>query len=278
MAAGVRLTAAAVISILLCAAILAPWLAPHDPLETHLSELLRGPSFRYPFGTDHLGRCVFSRMLYGARLSLGIAAAVVALAATLGSLAGLTAGYAGGWLDALLMRAADAILAIPALVLSLLIAGLLGPGGFSVILALSMTGWTRYARAVRGVVRATRPRTFVDATRVLGASEVYIAFRRVLPEAAPAILVLGALETGTVILTIASLGFLGLGLQPPAPEWGAMLQGGRYYLRAAPHLILFPGAAILIVVASFQHLAELLRVALHPQRIGFADETVAPHN
>jgi peptide/nickel transport system permease protein len=278
MAAVVRVTATAMLSILFCTAILGPWLAPHDPLEVHLSERLHRPSLRYPLGTDHLGRCVFSRMLYGARLSLGIAAAVVAVAATLGSLAGLAAGYAAGWLDPLLMRTADAMLAIPALVLSLFIAGLLGPGGLSVILALSMTGWTRYARAVRGVVRATRRRMFVDATRVLGASQVYIAFRRVLPEAMPAILVLGALETGTVILTVASLGFLGLGLQPPAPEWGSMLQDGRYYLRAAPHLVLFPGAAILLAVASFQHLAERLRVSLHPQRIGFADETIAPPN
>jgi peptide/nickel transport system permease protein len=271
-----RMAGATLLLLVVVPPIFAPWIAPHDPLDLHLAERLQGPSVTYPFGTDHLGRCVFSRVLYGARLSLGIALVVSAITAIFGTLIGLAAGYAGGWMDALLMRVVDAILAIPNLVLTLVIAGLLGPGLVSLIVALSISGWTRYARSVRGIVRAATTRTFVAATRTLGAPAMYIVLRRILPETLPTVFALSALGSGRIVLSVAALSFLGLGLQPPAPEWGSMLQSGRYYLRAAPHLIWFPGAAILITVAALQNLAERLRQDLDPQGLLFAGEALAP--
>jgi peptide/nickel transport system permease protein len=271
-----RMAGATLLLLVVVPPIFAPWIAPHDPLDLHLAERLQGPSVTYPFGTDHLGRCVFSRVLYGARLSLGIALVVAAITAIFGTLIGLAAGYAGGWMDALLMRVVDAILAIPNLVLTLVIAGLLGPGLVSLIVALSISGWTRYARSVRGIVRAATTRTFVAATRTLGAPAMYIVLRRILPETLPTVFALSALGSGSIVLSVAALSFLGLGLQPPAPEWGSMLQSGRYYLRTAPHLIWFPGAAILITVAALQNLAECLRQDLDPQGLLFAGEALAP--
>jgi peptide/nickel transport system permease protein len=144
------------------------------------------------------------------------------------------------------------------------------------IVALSISGWTRYARSVRGIVRAATTRTFVAATRTLGAPAMYIVLRRILPETLPTVFALSALGSGRIVLSVAALSFLGLGLQPPAPEWGSMLQSGRYYLRAAPHLIWFPGAAILITVAALQNLAECLRQDLDPQGLLFAGEALAP--
>ena len=267
---------ATILVLLIGAAVLAPWIAPHDPAELHLADRLQGPSVTYPFGTDHLGRCVFSRVLFGARLSLGIAIAVVATTAGLGTLVGLTAGYVGGFLDEVVMRGVDSMLAVPSLVLALVIAGLLGPGIPSIVVALSLAGWMRYTRAVRGIVRSVKTRAFIDATRVLGASESYILPRRILPEVLPTVLVLAALGMASTVLTIAALSFLGLGLQPPAAEWGSMLQSGHLHLRAAPHLVWFPGLAILFTVAAFQILAESLRQRLDPRGLTFPEEALAP--
>jgi peptide/nickel transport system permease protein len=242
--------------MLVSVAALAPWISPNDPLAVHVHERLSPPSRSYPLGTDDLGRCVLSRLLYGMRLSLGISVVVVALSASLGTVAGIAAGYGGALVDEILMRLVDALLAVPGLVLALVIAGLLGPGAPALVLGLCATGWMRYARVVRGIVVSTKHSLFIDATRALGAPGSYILTRHVLPEVLPSVQILASLGMSGAILSIAALSFLGLGLQPPSPEWGSMLQAARPYLRTAPALMMLPGAAILLTAVVFRLLSE----------------------
>nr|BEL01496.1 ABC transporter permease [Dehalococcoides mccartyi] len=252
-------------------ATLAPLIAPHSPTEQHLSLKLSPPSWEYPLGTDNLGRCVLSRIIYGAQTSLQIAVVVVGITGLLGTTLGLLAGYFGGLLDEIIMRITDVVLAFPGLILALVVAGLLGPGLFNVMLALAIVGWTSYARVVRGCVLSAKEKTFVEAARALGDSEAHILLRHILPEVMAPVIVMATLGMGSTILSAAGLSFLGLGVQPPTPEWGAMMNSGRDFLEAAPHLIIFPGLAILFTVLSFNFLGDGLRDALDPRPKGNLD-------
>jgi len=256
----------AIVLSLVLVAIFAPFIAPHDPVGQHLELRLLSPSTEYLLGTDGLGRCVLSRLIYGTRISLQVGVVVVGITAISGTLLGLIAGYLGGIIDEITMRIVDVLLAFPGLILALVIAGLLGPGLFNVMLALSVVGWTRYARVVRGCVLSAKERGFVEAARAIGSSNFYIMFRHVLPETLSPVIVMATLGMGWTILSAAALSFLGLGAQPPMPEWGSMLNEGRAFMRVAPHLTTFPGMAIMVTVLSFNFLGDGLRDALDPRQ------------
>ncbi|ELZ06610.1 nickel transporter permease [Natrialba aegyptia] len=256
---------ALVVAIAVAAAV-GPFIAPYDPTTQQLTNRLQHPSLAHPLGTDQLGRDVLSRLLHGARLSLGIAVAVTGIRLTLGTTIGLLAGYAGGWTDEFLMRLVDVQLAFPGLVLALVIAGILGPSLRNVMLALALVGWASYARLVRGTVLATKERNFVRAARLLNVSRFRIATRHLLPTVAGPVVVLATLNMGTVILGTAGLSFIGLGAQPPTAEWGTMLSDGRHHLRSAWWIANVPGVAIMLTVLGFTLLGDGLRDVLDPKR------------
>ena len=245
-------------------ALLAPWLAPHDPTFVDPASGFAGASSAHWLGTDNLGRDILSRLLYGARWSLGLVAVATALIMSVGVAVGVASGYVGGRLDDVLMRLVDTMLSVPSLLLGLAIVGSLGPGIGSVMIGLASIWWVGYARVVRGLVLSLRERGFVDAARALGATDRRIVMRHILPGLMPAVAVLASLEMGELVLAISGLSFLGLGAQPPTPEWGAMLNDGRAFFFAAPRLMLFPGLAISVAVLGFNLLGDGLRDALDP--------------
>ena len=242
----------------------APLFAPADPAAVNAADRLLPPSLAHPFGTDNLGRDILSRIIWGARLSLGTAALATALILTLGVGLGLVSGYFGGLVDDLLMRVVDVLLAFPALILALAIVGTLGPGGVSVIIGIVAVAWADYARVMRGLVLAAREQPYVESARAIGAPHRRIILRHLLPNVVPPIVVLASLEMGGIILAVSALSFLGLGAQPPTPEWGAMLNDGRVFIQSAPQLMVYPGLAISIVVVGFNLLGDGLRDALDP--------------
>jgi peptide/nickel transport system permease protein len=253
-----------VILILCLMAVLAPWLAPHDPLSQNLQDRLLPPGGGYPLGTDNLGRCVASRIIYGSRVTLQVGVMVVLITATVGILAGSAAGYLGGWLDELIMRGVDILLAFPGLILSLAIAGILGPSLYSIMLALSLVGWTGYARVVRGSILSAKEKDYVLAARSLGIKDKSLLLHHIMPNILAPVIVMATMGMAHVMLSAAALSFLGLGLQPPYPEWGSMLNAGRPFMRTAPHLTVFPGLAIMLTVMAFNFLGDGLRDALDP--------------
>lgn len=254
--------------IIVLAAVIGPEVAPYSPVEQNLGERLQSPSVEHPFGTDQLGRDVLTRLLYGARISLGISLAVTAIRLVVGTAVGLIAGYAGGWTDELLMRLVDVQLAFPGIVLALVIAGALGPSLLNMMLALAVVGWAAYARVVRGEVLSMKEREFITAARLLGRSRSHVAGRHLVPNTLSPVIVLATLDMGGVILGTAGLSFLGLGAQPPTPEWGTMIASGRNYLRDAWWLVNVPGVAILLTVLGFNLLGDRCRDVLA------TDETV----
>lgn len=239
----------------------APWIVPHDPLAI-VGASLEPPSWQHPFGTDRLGRDVFSRVLAGARLSLGVALLALVLIAGVGLVLGAVAGVAGRVLDTLIMRAVDAVLAIPGLVLAMAIAGLFPPGLLTVVIALTLVWWARYARLTRALVLGCRERQFVEASQALGASRRHIFTRHMLPHILPPILALSSLELGSLLLAVAGLSFLGLGAQPPTPEWGTMINDAKSVFLIAPHALLAPGLAVSVTVLLFNVAGEALGDAL----------------
>ncbi|RKD75989.1 nickel transport system permease protein [Sinobaca qinghaiensis] len=246
--------------------ILAPWIAPHDPVHVNLAVKLAPPSWEYPLGTDHFGRCTLSRLLYGARVSLGFAFLIFAASLGIGLLIGTLAGYIGGWIDLLLMRFCDGVMAFPNLVLVLGIVGLLGPGLWQVVVALMMVQWVYYARMIRGMVVSMKEQNFITAARMSGSSTGKIIRRHLIPNVLPPIIVMGTLEMGWAIMDISALSFLGLGIQPPTPEWGAMIHEGKAFIRSQPELMIYPGLFILFVVISFNILGESLSERLGVKR------------
>ncbi len=258
------LAGTALIVALCLVALLAPYIAPHDPLDPNLPQRLQSPGGEYLLGTDNLGRCIFSRIVYGTRITLKLGAIVVGITSCTGVLLGAVAGYRGGVVDEVVMRLVDVLLAFPGIILALVIAGLLGPSLYTIMFALSLIGWTSYARVVRGAVLSVKEREFVEAVRSLGAGEVRILFRHVLPNVMAPVIVMATLGLAHVILSAAALSFLGLGVQSPEPEWGAMLNLGRDFLRTAPNMTIFPGLAIMLTVLSFNFLGDGLRDALDP--------------
>lgn len=219
---------------------------------------------RYPLGTDHLGRCILSRLIYGARVSLSAAFAVMTVTLAISTVVGALAGYAGGRVDALIMRICDIFLAFPSLILALALVGVMGPGLPNVVLALALSQWAWYARMIRGMVLSLKERNYVLAAKVAGTGQCTIIAKHILPNILPQIAVLVTLDIGWVILHIAGMSFLGLGIQPPTPEWGAMINDGRQFLRGYPSLMAYPGIMILSVVMAFNLLGDTLRDILDP--------------
>ncbi|MGH9123924.1 MAG: dipeptide ABC transporter ATP-binding protein [Acidimicrobiales bacterium] len=258
-------TGLVIVIFLVLLTILGPALAPKDPLQIDTGHLLKGPSHAAWFGTDNLGRDIFSRVLAAARTSIPLALVIGALMIVIGTIVGAVAGYFGSWVDSTLMRVVDVFLAFPSLVLSLAIAGTLGAGDRSVIIALVATGWPTYARLVRGGVLAERERDYVEAVRGAGARPRRIVLRHILPNAASPIMVLLSFDLGTIVLFIASLGYLGVGIPPPTPEWGTMVSDGKNFIFSAPQMVIFPGLAVALTVIGFNLLGDGLRNALDPR-------------
>jgi len=256
------------VGVLAVVGILAPVLAPHDPLQRAMRERLTPPSSKHWLGQDELGRDILSRIVYGARISLTIGIVSVGVGMALGVPWGLLSGFYGGKLDLISQRLLDILLAFPPIILVILVVTVLGPGLWNAMMVIGITSVPRYSRVVRGSVLALRDTEYVQAARALGASDFRILSRHVLPNVLGPVVVLGTLYTATAILTAAGLGFLGLGAQAPTPEWGAMLSRGREYLRIAPHVSAFPGLAIFFSVLGFNLLGDGLRDALDPRLRG----------
>ena len=261
---------AGIVLVAVVAAVFGPWLAPYDPSAQELSLRLEGPTGLHWFGLDELGRDILARVLSGARISLLVGIVVVGVSSTIGILLGSIAGYFGGRVDEIISRVIDILLAFPGLLLAIALVAVLGPSLTNVVFALSLIGWVGYARLVRGQVLRARELDFVQAARALGATTSRILARHVIPTTLPAVSVQATLGMGGAILAEAALSFLGLGVQPPTPSWGPMLNYGRGHLLDAPHLTIFPGLAIAILVLGFNFLGDGLRDALDPATQGRA--------
>jgi peptide/nickel transport system permease protein len=253
-----------VLALVLIAAA-APWLAPASPTAPDLSLRLLPPSSEYWFGTDELGRDIFSRIIYGARLTLYVVVLVAVIAAPVGLLVGTLAGYFGGWVAAVLMRITDIFLAFPRLILALAFVAALGPGIENAIIAISITAWPPYARIARAETLSIRNADYISAVRLQGASSTRIIWRYIVPMCSSSVIVRVTLDMAGVILTAAGLGFLGLGAQPPMPEWGAMISAGRKFLLDQWWVATIPGIAIFIVSLGFNLLGDGLRDVLDPK-------------
>ncbi|MBI3733885.1 MAG: ABC transporter permease [Chloroflexi bacterium] len=258
----------ALMAVFVACALTASVLAPYDPIKQFLSQRLKPPSPEHWMGTDQLGRDLFSRMLFGAQISLTIGVGVVAPVAVFGTILGLVAGYAGGLLDEILMRVTDVFLAFPPLILAMAIAGALGPSLTNAMIAIAVVSWPVYVRLVRGQVLSLRQREFVEAARAIGASTPRILSQHLLPNLLAPLLVQATFDLGGTILIAAGLSFIGFGAQIPTPEWGVMISDGRKYVTTQPWLPLFPGLAILVTVAAFNLIGDGLRDALDPRLRG----------
>jgi peptide/nickel transport system permease protein len=255
------------ISIIILIGILAPILDPYDArTDSNLAEARQPPSAEHLFGTDRLGRDVFRRILHGTRVSLMIGFVVVFVSGAIGTTLGLLAGYFGGWSDTVVMRSMDVLLAFPAILLAIAIVAVRGPGLTNTILAVVIVGIPGYARVVRSMVLSLRERDYVDAARMVGVSNTRIMFGHILPNSLTPLIVQMTLGIGGAIVFAAALGFLGLGVQPPTPEWGSMIADGLPLLNQAPYLVFYPGMAIMITVLAFNLFGDGLRDALDPQQ------------
>jgi len=256
------------IAILLCwglTALLAPWVAPFDPIAQDPSVSLQPPGGAHPFGTDNYGRDILSRVIWASRIDLQISLLGVVFPFCIGTLLGALSGYLGGLTDTLVMRVIDVVLAFPFLVLMLAIIAVLGPGLLSFYIAMTMVGWVSYARLVRAQVLAAREREFVEAAKALGASDLRIFMRHILPNIMQPLIVQSAIGMAGAVLAEATLSFLGLGVPPPTPSWGAMLNDARAHLFDAPHTVVFPAIAVMCCVLSFNFLGDALRDYLDPR-------------
>jgi len=256
---------AAVLLLAVAAALLAPVVAPHDPLKQDLNHTLGRPDRVHPLGTDNVGRDVLSRVIWGTRVSLVAGFGSVVIAVVVGGVLGLTAGYAGGRVDNLIMRVMDAVLSFPPLVLALALGAVLGAGLIGVVIALGVVYTPTFARLMRGQVLAITAREYVDAARALGLPGWRIAWSHVLPNATAPIVVQASLSVAFAILAEASLSFLGLGVQPPGASWGSMINAGRGYLQQAPWIVFGPGAALFVTVVGLNFVGDAIRDALDPR-------------
>ena len=258
----IALFAGMVILFLILAAILAPWIAPYDATTPDYANVLSGPSFTHLAGTDVFGRDIFSRIIWGGRVSLTVGFVSVALGCIAGMVLGLVSGFAGGFLDSLIMRFCDVLLAFPGILLAIAVVAVLGPGISNVVYAIAVFSMPVFARLVRGSTLALKQTVYVQAARSIGVRKLPLILYHILPGTLPGVIVYLSLRIGTSILTAAALSFIGLGAQPPSPEWGAMLSDGRSYLGVADHLTVFPGIAIFVTVLAFNLLGDGLRDAL----------------
>lgn len=249
-------------------ALFAPFLTPYNPTKPDLNLALEGPRAGHLFGNDELGRDILARILFGARISLVVGLAGTAIALTGGIILGSLSGYFGGWVDTVIMRVMDIMLAFPSFLLALAIVSILGAGLFNLVVAIGVFSIPSFSRVVRGSVLSVKNQDYVEAARAVGLSHARILIAHILPNCMAPIIVLATMRIATAILTASGLSFLGLGAQPPTPEWGAMLSNGREYLRAAPHLSTFPGLAIMFAVLGFNLFGDGLRDALDPRMKG----------
>lgn len=253
------------VALLVSGAVVAPLLAHHDPNHVDVLRKFMPPSRSFPLGTDNLGRDVFARLLFGARVSIGTAVLAGLAIGGLGTVVGLVAGYLGGFIDGLIGRVVDILLSFPSFLLAMAVLGLVGPGLQNLVLALVAVSWAQYARIVRSTVLVERQRDYVEAARAAGASRLRIMRRHVLPNIVAPVIVLITLDMGIVLLQISGLSFLGLGVKPPTAEWGSMLSEGRNYLDQAPQMMTYPGATIFLLVLGLNLLGDGLRDALDPR-------------
>ncbi|MFD1623160.1 ABC transporter permease subunit [Azospirillum griseum] len=251
--------------LLALAAAAAPWIAPYDPAGFDYDRVLEGPSWAHWAGTDSYGRDIFSRILWGARISLSVGLLSVMLGGIVGIALGLVSGFRGGFIDSLIMRLCDVLLAFPGILLAIGIVAILGPGIENVIYAVAIFSIPVFARLVRGSTLSLKQAVYVDAARAIGVRDRMLMLRHILPGTLPSVIVYVSMRIGTSILTAASLSFIGLGAQPPSPEWGAMLADGRSYIGVASHVTFYPGLAIFITVLAFNLLGDGLRDALDPK-------------
>ncbi len=252
--------------LIILAAVFAPVVTGGaDPLKGSLTMALEPPSREHIFGTDKMGRDIFTRVIYGARASLTSTFAVVLLIFLVGTAAGVTAGYFGGWIDSVIMRFADMMLAFPGLVLALAVAGIMGAGSRNAVIAIVLVNWTKYARLARSLVLKIRDRDYVAAAIVTGSKTKHMIFAYMLPNALPTVIITATTDIGGMMLELATLSFLGFGTKPPAPEWGYMLSEGRACMQTAPWMMLYPGLAIFVVVVVFNMLGDGIRDILDPK-------------
>lgn len=254
-----------VLAVIILAAVVPSIFTRADPEYIDIMARLAPPSPGHPIGTDHIGRDLLSRLVYGARASLLVAAGSVGGAAAIGVLLGLLAGYYGRWTDGTVMRIVDVFLAFPAILLALALVAVLGAGVTSVIVALVLVFWTQYARVVRAVTLAEKERAYVEAARAIGAGDLRILLRHILPNVISPVIILATLGMGTAVVAESTLSFLGMGVQPPAPSWGWTLAFGTRYLRDAPHIATFSGLAIMLTVLGFNLLGDGIRDLLDPK-------------
>jgi peptide/nickel transport system permease protein len=256
----------ALLGVFAICAVFAPWLAPQDPAQLDLTGRLMGPSVAHWFGTDELGRDILSRILFGARISLIVAVSVVGLSLAVGLVAGGLAGFYGGWTDTVVnIYVTNAFLALPGILLAIAFVAFMGPGLGNVILALAISGWVGYARLVRAQVMAVKEREFVEAARALGASDLRVMTRHILPNILQPLIVQAAIGMAGAVLAEATLSFLGLGVPPPAASWGSMLNDARSHLFDSPHLVFFPAMAVMLCVLSFNFIGDALRDYMDPR-------------
>jgi peptide/nickel transport system permease protein len=256
----------ALLAVFVVCAVFAPWLAPWDPARLDLTRRLMSPSWAHWFGTDELGRDILSRILFGARISLVVAVSVVGLSLGVGLVAGGLAGFYGGWTDTVVnIYVTNAFLALPGILLAIAFVAFMGPGLGNVILALAISGWVGYARLVRAQVMAVKEREFVEAARALGATDLRIMTRHILPNILQPLIVQAAIGMAGAVLAEATLSFLGLGVPPPAASWGSMLNDARSHLFDSPHLVFFPAMAVMLCVLSFNFIGDALRDYLDPR-------------
>ena len=259
-------TGVVLVTLFVICAVFAPWIAPQDPAQIDLPTRLAGPSSTHWCGTDELGRDILSRLIYGSRISILVGSCVVAASLTMGLIVGSIAGYYGGRIDRFVnVVVMNAFLSFPGILLAIAFVAFRGPGIFNLVLALSLGGWVGYARLVRAQVLAAREREFVEAARSLGASDLRVIVRHILPNIIQPIIVQAAIGMAGAILAEATMSFLGLGVPPPTASWGTMLNDGRAHLFDAPHLVIFPAMAVMLAVLSFNFIGDALRDFLDPR-------------
>ena len=252
--------------LIVLAAIFAPQLSGGvDPTKGNLADSILAPSAEHPFGTDKLGRDVFARVLYGARSSLSSTLILVAVILVVGTFLGILAGYFGGWVDAVIMRFSDMMIAFPGLVLAIAVAGILGPSMRNAVIAISLVSWPKYARLARSLVMKIRHTDFVEAAIVTGSKTPYMLAKYMFPNTVTTLVITAATDIGSMMMELAALSFLGFGAKPPTPEWGQMLNEGRSFIQTAPWMMLYPGLAIFITVVVFNMLGDSLRDILDPR-------------
>lgn len=256
----------AVILLIISIAIFANQIAPHDPLEIVSGKRGVGPSLAHPLGWDHVGRDLLSRLIFGSRVALLVGLVASAVAVVIGVTIGAVAGYFGGWIDAILMRLTDTLMAFPLIALLIVLAAVVGPSLVTMLIVIGTTTWSGYARVVRADVLSLKEQDFIVAARALGAGSTRIISRHILPNVLAPVIVLGTLGVGNIIILAAALSFLGLGVQPPNPSWGGILSDGRAFITLYPHISIAPGVLIFVTVLAFNLFGDGLRDALDPRQ------------